>query len=52
MSAWLIAFVGLVYLWISVENFWRGNIPMGIVFAGYSASNVGRYWLAKYPAQA
>jgi hypothetical protein len=46
MSAWLIAFVGLVYLWISVENFWRGNVWMGVVFFGYSLSNVGLYKLA------
>lgn len=47
MSAWLIAFVGLIYALIAAENLWRGNWPMAIVFAGYSASNIGLYVLAK-----
>ena len=46
MSTWLIIFVGLVYAYISVENFIQGNVGMGIVFAGYSFSNYGLYKLA------
>jgi hypothetical protein len=46
MSAWLIAFVGLVYAGISADSFFRGNPWMGVVFLGYSLSNVGLYKLA------
>lgn len=47
MSAWPIAFVGLIYAGIACEQFYRGNFPMAITFGGYSVSNVGLYWLAK-----
>jgi hypothetical protein len=47
MSAWLIAAVGFVYLGIALENFWRGNPWMGVVFLGYAGSNVGLYMMAK-----
>ena len=47
MSAWLIAFVGFIYLAVAVEQFFRRNYAMAIVFAGYAASNVGLYVIAK-----
>jgi len=47
MSAWLIAIVGLIYAGIAAENLWRGNWPMAVVFAGYAASNIGLYVLAR-----
>jgi hypothetical protein len=46
VSAWLIAFVGLIYAGVAVEQGLRGNWPMCIVFAGYAASNIGLYKLA------
>lgn len=46
MSAWLIAFVGVIYGWIAVENFFKGNLALCVVFAGYAFSNVGLYLLA------
>lgn len=46
MSGWLILAVGLVYGYIAVENFVKGNISMGIVFAGYAFSNYGLYRLS------
>ena len=45
MSSWLIAFVGFIYLWICVENAMKGNLPMAIVFFGYSLANAGLYWI-------
>lgn len=50
MSAWLVAFVGLIYLWIAIEQFFIVHNPfMGIVFLGYSLSNVGFYFMAGKP---
>lgn len=46
MSGFLIAGVGIVYAVIAFEQFRSGNAAMGIVFAGYAASNVGLYWAA------
>jgi hypothetical protein len=47
MSSWLIALTGSIYLYISLEQFFKGNIPMGITYAGYALGNVGLYWMAK-----
>lgn len=50
MSAYLIALVGFMYLYVSVEQtFLYKNIWMGIVYFGYALSNVGLYYLATKP---
>jgi hypothetical protein len=46
MSSWLIIVTGLIYGYIAVEQAFKGNIPMAIVYSGYSFSNVGLYILA------
>lgn len=46
MSGSLIAITGMIYLWVCVEQFWRGNTGMGIAYLGYAFSNVGLYLLA------
>ena len=43
MSQWLIMAVGAVYAFISIEQSIKGNVSLGIVFAGYAFSNVGLY---------
>ena len=48
MSGWLIAFVGLVYFTVAIDQLIRrDNIPMAVIFAGYAFSNIGLYALAK-----
>jgi len=47
LSAWLIALTGLIYAYIAVEQFIKGNPNMAIVYAGYAGSNIGLYLLAK-----
>ena len=46
MSGWLIALTGCVYAYVSLEQFYRGNLGLGIAYAGYSFANVGLYLLA------
>ena len=46
MSAWLIAFTGLVYLYVAIEQGLKGNIGILIEYIGYAFSNVGLYMLA------
>lgn len=46
MSAWLIAFTGCVYLYVSCEQLYKGNIGMFIAYLGYAFANVGLYMLA------
>jgi len=47
MSAPLIAAVGVVYAYVSLEQFLKGNAGMGIAYFGYAVGNVGLYLLAK-----
>lgn len=47
MSPGLVMFVGVIYGYIAVEQFYLGNPPMGICYMGYSVSNVGIYFLLK-----
>lgn len=46
MSSWLIIVTGLIYLFISAEQAFKGNMYMAIVYGGYSFSNLGLYMLA------
>ena len=41
MSIWLIALTGFIYLGVAVEQAFRHNWPMTIVYLGYALANVG-----------
>lgn len=43
MSGWLIVAVTVVYTGIAVEQLFKGNIPMAVVYAGYAFANIGLY---------
>ena len=43
MSGALIAFVGLIYAGIAVDQLRKGNVAMAMVYAGYAFSNIGLY---------
>ena len=47
MSSWLIIVTGLIYAYISVEQAFKGNTWVSVIYAGYSFSNVGLYMMAK-----
>lgn len=47
MAGWLIILTGLIYLFVSVDLFLKGNAGLGIAYAGYAFSNVGLWMLAK-----
>lgn len=46
MSGWLILLTGCIYLWVSGEQLYRGNVGMFIAYLGYAFSNIGLYLLA------
>lgn len=46
MSAWLIILTGAIYLYVSLEQLYKGNMGMFIAYLGYSFSNIGLYILA------
>lgn len=47
MSPWLIILTGVIYGYIAVEQFFKGNPQMTVVYAGYAFSNVGLYMMAR-----
>jgi hypothetical protein len=47
MSGTLIAVTGVIYLYVAVDQFARGNTGMGIAYLGYGFSNWGLWMLAK-----
>ncbi len=47
MSAWLIAFIGIVYFIIGCDLLIKGQTGLGISFYGYCLGNVGLYLVTK-----
>jgi hypothetical protein len=43
MSGWLIGVTGLIYTYVFVDQFVKGNAGMSIAYAGYAFSNIGLY---------
>lgn len=41
MSNFLLAFVGLIYLYVGFDYLSRGNPGLGLAFMAYCVSNVG-----------
>ena len=46
MSSWLIILTGAIYFYISMEQGFKGNTAMAVVYSGYAFSNIGLYILA------
>jgi len=46
MSHNLILFTGIIYLWVALEQGYKGNTGMLIAYLGYAFANVGLYMLA------
>jgi hypothetical protein len=46
MSSWLIIVTGLIYAYIGIEQAFKGNMAMAVVYSGYAFSNIGLYLLA------
>ena len=47
MSPALVMFVGVIYAYISAEQFYLDNPAMGFCYAGYAFSNIGLWWLVR-----
>jgi hypothetical protein len=46
MSAGLIALVGVIYAYVGVEQFLKGNLGIAICYIAYAVAQVGWYILA------
>lgn len=44
MNAPLLALVGLIYLWVSVNMLRAGSRPDALIWLGYSIAQVGFIW--------
>jgi hypothetical protein len=38
---------GLIYTYIGIEQAFKGNLPMAVVYSGYAFSNFGLVFLVK-----
>jgi predicted hydrocarbon binding protein len=47
MSSWLIVLTGLIYAYIAIDQYIKGNSGMAITYFGYALGNVGLYMMAK-----
>lgn len=47
MSGPLIALTGLIYAYVAADQFWKGNVGMGIAYVGYAFANIGLFLLAQ-----
>ena len=47
MSAWLIAFTGLIYAGVAIDQALKKEWPGCVIYAGYAFSNIGLYQIAK-----
>jgi hypothetical protein len=46
MSSWLIIVTGLIYGYIALEQGFKGNLSMLVIYGGYAFSNIGLYMMA------
>ena len=46
MSSWLIALTGLIYVFVAVDQFLKGNAGMAVAYTGYAFSNIGLWLLS------
>ncbi len=47
MSSPLILFVGVIYLWVALDQYRQGSPGMAIAWFGYALANVGLAMAAK-----
>lgn len=47
MSTPLVVLVTLAYLVTAIEQTYRGNFPVGLMFVGYTVGNIGLITLLK-----
>jgi hypothetical protein len=48
MNAWLIGGIGVVYLFVAIQFFIKGQLGMGVSFIGYAIGNVGLVMVTLY----
>ncbi len=47
MSVPLVAITGLIYLYVAIEQTYKGNFPMAVTYAAYAFANVGLMFAVK-----
>jgi hypothetical protein len=47
MSSWLVAGVGIVYTLVAIDQTFKGNLPMGIMWGGYAFAQIGLWMMTK-----
>lgn len=47
MSVPLVAITGLIYLYVAIEQTYKGNMPMAVTYFAYALANVGLMFAVK-----
>ena len=47
MSGPLIIITGIIYAYVAVDQYFRGNTGLAVAYSGYAYSNLGLYLLAR-----
>ncbi len=47
MSSWLVACVGIVYTLVAIDQTFKGNLPMSIMWGGYAFAQIGLWMMTK-----
>lgn len=47
MSQLLVGFVGLIYLFVAVDQLMKHNYPMALMWFGYSVAQIGLFIMTK-----
>ena len=47
MSGWLIILTGLIYVYVGLDQFIKGNAPLGLTYLCYAGANYGLYMQIK-----
>jgi hypothetical protein len=47
VSHTLIALIGVAYVWIGIEQWFKGNTGVGVMFIGYAVGQAGVWLQAK-----
>jgi hypothetical protein len=47
MSGCLLLIVAGIYMYVAIDQYWKGNSGVALAFFGYALSNIGLYQVSK-----
>jgi hypothetical protein len=47
MSMWLVVLVTFIYAYVSIEQYFKGDLSLAVVYLGYTVANFGLIMVVK-----